>query len=330
MTPTTDPNARWGGYAAAISAALMWGVSGTLAQYLFTQKHVRPEALVEIRLLTTGVLLLVARALKDWRATLAPWREMTTAFELVAFGIFGMLGVQYTFFATIDLSNAATATVLQYLSPVMIVGYLTFTHRRWPSASEAIAIALALVGTALIVTHGEMASLSITPAALAWGLASAVALALYSLLPARLMKRFDSAVIVGWGMLIGGVCVAIATPFDHLAADWDSTSLCFAAGVILLGTAFAFLSYMYAVKTVGPTVANVLACAEPLAATLIAVMWLGVRFEAFDWIGSGGILAAVLTLTWGDWARSTESRPRAARPIDAHAAFNLTEPLSAE
>ena len=58
-----------------------------------------------------------------------------------------MLGVQYTYFGTIIHSNAATATILQYLMPIVIVFYLLFTTHRLPSFKELFSIFLAMVGT---------------------------------------------------------------------------------------------------------------------------------------------------------------------------------------
>lgn len=48
---------RTKGIVLVIFAAVLWGVSGTVAQYLF-QKRFTPEWLVVIRLLLSGIILL--------------------------------------------------------------------------------------------------------------------------------------------------------------------------------------------------------------------------------------------------------------------------------
>ena len=52
---------------------------------------------------------------------------------MILFGLFGMLAVQYTYFASIKEGNAAVATLLQYLAPIFITVYLlsngTFVHQ---------------------------------------------------------------------------------------------------------------------------------------------------------------------------------------------------------
>lgn len=46
-----------------------------------------------------------------------------------------MLMVQYTYFAAIKHSNAATATVLQYAGPVIIAIYLAIKNKKSPDLS---------------------------------------------------------------------------------------------------------------------------------------------------------------------------------------------------
>jgi drug/metabolite transporter (DMT)-like permease len=52
-------------------------------------------------------------------------------------------------------------------------------------------------------------------AGLVWGLASAVALAFYSIQPARLLKRYNTGTLVGYAMLIAGLT------FSTVSRPWD-------------------------------------------------------------------------------------------------------------
>lgn len=55
------------------------------------------------------------------------------------------------------------------------------------------------------MTHGNPTSLSISPAALFWGIASAFAAAFYTTYPSTLIARYGTLPVVGWSMLIGGL-----------------------------------------------------------------------------------------------------------------------------
>jgi drug/metabolite transporter (DMT)-like permease len=290
-------NSKAKGYSLAIGAATLWGVSGNFAQFLFQHRGVDAEWLVTVRLLVAGVMLLLfARAVRK-QPLFDIWRDHRSALILILFGVFGMLGVQYTYFAAIRTSNAATATVLQYLGPVFIAIYYALVDRRIPRVVEVVAVSLAVAGTYLLVTHGSLSALAISPEALGWGLASAVTLAYYSIQPIPLLRKFDSSVVVGWGMLVGGVAISLIRPPWHLSGSWDIAAVFSAGFIILFGSLIAFYAYLSSIKIVGANTASLLACAEPLSATLVAVAWLGVSFGVADWIGTLVIIATIALLT---------------------------------
>lgn len=53
-----DPN-RLKGIIMVVIGACLWGLSGTVAQQLFQSEHVSTEWLVTIRLLISGIILLI-------------------------------------------------------------------------------------------------------------------------------------------------------------------------------------------------------------------------------------------------------------------------------
>ena len=277
----------------AVFAASLWGISGACAQYVFEQKGIRIDWLVTVRLLIAGVLLLLLAWWQRPSQVMAVWRPAHSARQVLAFGVLGMLGVQYTYFAVIEHSNAAIGTVLQYLGPTVIAVYLAVVYRRRPARRELVAIVLAMLGTLLLVTHGEWGVLQISLEGLLWGLSSAVALAFYTVQPVALLKRHDSAVVVGWGMLIGGLTFMGWSQPWHISGIWDSGTYLAVLFIVVLGTLVPFYCYLLAVKTIGPQRTSLLACAEPLSAALVSVVWLNIEFGWLDVLGS---LCIVLTI----------------------------------
>lgn len=289
-------NKRALGYFLAVGAATLWGVSGNFAQFLFQQRGVDSAWMVTVRLLLAGLILLLIGFVRGLDL-FAVWRTRRDSLILVSFAIFGMLGVQFTYFAAIRTSNAATATVLQYLGPVFIALWYAWSDKRVPRPLEICAIILAVAGTVLLVTHGDLSSLAISVESLIWGLLSALTLAYYSIQPIPLLRRFDSSIVVGWGMLIGGVAISCARPPWHVSGVWDLAAFGSATFIILLGSLAAFYAYLSSVGMIGANTASLLACAEPLSATIVAVAWLGVPFGAADWLGTAFILATIALLT---------------------------------
>ena len=97
------------------------------------------------------------------------WKQRSDAYKMILFGLFGMLAVQYTYFASIKEGNAAVATLLQYLAPIFITVYLLFKWNVRPSKIDFISITLSLVGTFLLLTNGSVHNLAVSTPAIIWG-----------------------------------------------------------------------------------------------------------------------------------------------------------------
>ena len=55
------------------------------------------------------------------RYLLEIWTRKRDVLTLLLFSVFGMAGCQLSYYTAVELSNAGTATVLQYTAPVMIL-----------------------------------------------------------------------------------------------------------------------------------------------------------------------------------------------------------------
>jgi drug/metabolite transporter (DMT)-like permease len=282
------------GFFDAVLAATLFGVGGTFAQFLFQQRGVNIDWLVTMRLLCAGPVLLALAAARQGRGIFTIWRE--DAAPIILFGLIGMMPVQYTYMAAINASNTATATVLQFTAPAMIAVWLALTRRRWPDGREAAAIALAMLGTYFLVTHGVLGALSITPVALFWGLASAVAAAFNSIQPAQLLRKYGASLVAGWAMLVGGTALALLHPPWRVEGSWDMSAYAFLAFIILFGTLLAFYLYNKALRVIGAQTTSLLTCGEPLSAAVLSVLWLGVPWGAMDWLGTLCILVTIVLL----------------------------------
>ncbi len=290
-------NNRTKGLCLAAIGALLWGASGVAAQYLFHQKGFSPEFLVVIRLLVSGFLLLGIDGLLNFGDIFTIWHSSYDRLQLLLFGIIGMLSVQYTYFAAISCSNAATATVLQYLMPVIIVFWISLRDRRLPHIYELLAIALAMLGTLLLVTKGDFTTLAISKAALFWGILAALSAAFYTLQPKYLLQHWRSPLVIGWGMLLGGIVMLVLSGFDRGAAVFDLEATTALAFVVCFGTILAFWSYLESIKYIRPTETSTLGSLEPLAAVLLSVLLLDIPFGPFDAGGSLLMMLAVCILS---------------------------------
>jgi drug/metabolite transporter (DMT)-like permease len=276
------------GFFLVISAAIFWGVGGTISQKLFQSYSINVNWLVTIRLLIAGILLLTVQFFrKDRSQILSVWKNKWTAIRLIIYGLFGMLGVQYTYMASIQLGNAAVATLLQYLAPVFIIFYLILRKQAVPSRQDFFSVSLALLGCFFLLTNGSISQLSVPLPAIIWGIISGIALAFYTLYAVPLLKQFDSLVVVGWAMIIGGSALS----FIHAPWKMDFESLTVEAYfylvfVIIFSTMVAFWFFIESLQSLLPKESSILGSIEPLAAVLTTVIWLKEPFGFFQWIGT--------------------------------------------
>ncbi len=289
-------SSRRQGICLALTGAILWGGSGVAGQYLLQDCHFSTEWLVGVRMLVSGALLLFFDFLFYRQNLLTVFHETRDALEVMAFAIFGMLGVQYTYFAAIKYSNAATGTILQYLMPVIIVFYTALRTKKWPRPVEVLCVLLAVLGTFLLVTHGSLEALAISPSAFFWGLLSAFAAAFYTVQPKRLICKWRPTLITGWGMLLGGLLfLPVSRPW-YFSGQIDLTALLLFAYIIVFGTVIAFGCYLGSLQYIQPGETSILGSAEPLAAILLSVVLLHIAFGLYDLLGAVSILATVIIL----------------------------------
>ncbi len=287
-------NSRLKGAALTLFGGTLWGFSGTCGQFLMQEKGLISNWLVPYRLLIAGILLLIICYFRDKNGIFRIWKK--DAVGILTFGVFGMSMCQYTYFTAIEASNSGTATVLQYIGPVIILFYLSIRNLKLPRKNEVGAILLAVLGTFLLATHGNPSTMVLSDRALFWGMASAFALAIYTVQPGKLLKEYGSMVVTAWGMLIGGIMlIAIFQPWT-IPVSMDTEIVVGMIAIIVIGTIIAFAAYMEGIRLVGPKKGSLYASIEPVSATVFAVVWMKESFGMIDLIGFGCIISTIFIL----------------------------------
>ena len=278
----------------SLLGGIFWGFSGSCGQYLFTYHSVNSQWLVAVRMLLSGIILLSVSAIKHKGKIFDVWQGRKNFARMAAFTFFGLIMCQYSYFTAIELSNAGTATVLQYLSPAMILVFLCIKKKKPPVLKEAAAIILAIGGTFIIATGGNIGALSISTGALIWGLLAAVFLVCYSLIPEPLLKIADTPTVLGWGMAVGGiVLLPVFKPWENMP-EISVPLVAALLGIVIFGTVLAYSFYLEGIHLIGATKASIISSIEPVAATVISALWLGTEFSFTDIIGFIMIISTIL------------------------------------
>ena len=278
----------------------LWGINGVMGNYLFLNKNVTTPWLIPYRLILAGFLLLGYLYYKKGSKIFDILKNPKDLLQIVLFGLIGMLGTQYTYFSAIQFSNAAIATVLTYFGPTLVLIYMCLREKRKPLKYEIVSICLSSFGVFLLATHGDITSLQISFKALVWGILSALSVVFYTVQPESLLKKYGASIVVAWGMMIGGIFITFVTKPWNISVTFDFVTFLVLMLIIVFGTIIAFILYLTGVNIIGPTKASIIACIEPVAATICAILFLGVTFDFLDVIGFLCIISTIFIVAYFD------------------------------
>ncbi len=264
----------------SLLSGLIWGICGILGEYFFTHYTVSSGWITSMRLLVAGSLVLILSAFQLRRKLVDIWRDKKNYLPFLAYAILGIFSVQFFFYLCVEYSNATTATILQFISPVFILFYNRMVYKKKASLSAILYVLVAMLGVFLMATRGDLSQLSMTPLALITGLLSAVGVMFNVILPQPFAKRYGFIPTVGWGMIIAGLFSNLLHPVYRITFQLDIVSVLICLTIAVFGTAFAFFISMKAVSLVSPLVVSVISASEPLSSALLSVLFLGL---VVDW-----------------------------------------------
>ncbi|MEA4890973.1 MAG: DMT family transporter [Peptococcaceae bacterium] len=270
-----------------------WGLSGVCGQYLFMHYNLDAAWLTAVRMVFAGVILTCLSLPRHRQKIAGILKDRKDTLQLIIFSIAGLLLCQYAFLSAVQHSNSGTATVLQSLNVVILAVFLSIKGRVLPEKKQLLSVILALIGVYLIATNGSTSGMVLSLKGLLWGIMAAVGIVIYTLLSQRIIEKWGNQVITGLGMLIGGTLLCIVSQVWKAPVSLDINALAVLAVIILIGTAGAFTLFLQGVSDLGPVRATLIACLEPVTATIISALWLHTKFNAPDILGFCCIIITV-------------------------------------
>lgn len=281
------------GVIATLLGGSFWGFSGTSASFLFANYQVDTMWLMAVRQLGAGALFMLFIVLFDRERMV---KLLTTPRDLFVLGLLTVFGVffnQLFYLLAVRLTNAGTATVLQCLQLVLIMGYSCIRQRRAPRRRELAGLILALGGTFLIATGGDPTTLAIPLEGLVVGLLAAFGAMCMSIIPVRILPKYGSSIVTGSAMLFSGIATSLVVrPWNDVPAldlaGWEALFV-----LIAVGSCLAYALYMQGVKDIGSMRASLIGTVEPVSATVTSALMLGTVFAPTDLVGFACIIVMV-------------------------------------
>ncbi|MDX1771349.1 MAG: EamA family transporter [Planococcaceae bacterium] len=287
---------RLKGIGLIVTGAMLWGATGPLMEWILNNSPLSVAFMLTLRLFIAGfgLLLFLSLQKKDIYQIL---KDSYWVKRLLIFAVFGMLGVQFSFVAAIEASNAVVATLLQFLAPIFVILFVSLRLKKWPPSIQIIGIIGTLFGLFLLLTNGTLSTLLISPVAAAWGIAVGFSFAFYILYPTDLMKEWGVILVVGWSMLMGGIILGVVTRIWE-SSEWiylmDLKLVLLLLTIIIFGT-LAFVLFLSSMKYISATETSIFSSIEPLTSMVISVIWLNQLLGMWQWVGA---ICMLFFVTW--------------------------------
>ncbi len=307
MQGSPDGSKRLKGYGLALLAAACWATGGLTAKWLFTEPSaataswpvpplgivVEPTVLSGGRALSAFLILAVYLALFR-RADLKLANVRKDLVFLAVFGVVGLAAVHFTYFKTLSLTNVATAILLEYLAPVLVlvVSVLFLGHKfTW---SLPVGVALSITGCALVVGALGGEGLVVSPAGVAWGLASAVFFAFYSLMGSVAARRFSPYTTLVYGLgFAAAFWLVVLGPQAVLGLFANGSTAAAVLFMAVVSTVVPFGAFLAALHLIPPTNATVTSTVEPVLAGIGAYLLFGESLTTTQLLGGLLVVAAI-------------------------------------
>jgi drug/metabolite transporter (DMT)-like permease len=312
----------------ALLSAATFGVSGPFAKSLL-EIGWSPGAAVGVRIGGAALVLLVP-VLLSLRG-----RWSTLRGNLLTLAIYGVTAIalcQLFYFNAVARMSVGVSLLLEYLAPVLIVGWLWARTRRAPRRLTSVGAVVAVLGLLLVLDLGAEEQLD--PVGVLYGLAAAVCLAVFFLMSARVQDTLPPLVMAGGGMVAGALTILVLgltgiMPFrfaftEVVLAGWSTSWLVPVAGLVLISTVAAYLAGIVAAQRLGPKVASFAALTEVMFAVLAAWLMLGELPGLVQLAGGVLIVAGVVCVRLDELRAAGRDRAAAGGPLDQ---ANVVEPL---
>ena len=290
------------GYAMTLVAASLFAVNGTVAKVILSS-GITPLRLTELRA-TFGFVGLALVLLVTAPARLRLSRREIPF--LVFYGICGFALVQWLYLVAIHRLPIGIGLLLEFTAPVLVALWARFAWHEPVRARVWLALGLSLAGLALVAE--VWSGITLDGIGIAAGLVAAVVLATYFLAGERGVGRRDPLSLVCYSLLFASLFWAVTQPWwsfpfgllhgsTSLNGNLAATSVPLWAlyvWLVVLGTMVPFALSIGALRHLPATTVGIIATFEPVAASVVAWVWLGESLDAAQLAGGAVVLAGIV------------------------------------
>lgn len=272
-------------------SGILWGCIGLFTTPL-REKGIDSISIIAVRSLLTAIFLGIFLLIFNRRAFKVKLKDL---WMFIGMGVISFSFFNVCYLKSMELNNSlGTACILMYTAPVFIMLLSAVLFKEKITPIKIICLVLAIGGCALISGGG-----SVTPIGFIFGLGSGIGYGLYSIFSIYALRKYSFYTSIFYAFLFSTISLI---PFCNLktvtdVAFSDSGAALLFIGLALFITVLPYMIYTCGLRIVPASEASVIACVEPLVATLVGVAVFGQEISILAVMGILLILAAVILLS---------------------------------
>jgi drug/metabolite transporter, DME family len=289
------------------SAAFLWGVAAALGRAAFTGRLPKGQTLRPIDPLILSqsrttfsfiVLLFVLVLLRGWKRLRLPAADLRRMFML---GVLGVAASNYLYYLAIQRTNVATAIILQYTAPILVLLYTVARGLQKPTLQRVASVGLAVAGIALVIGIFSSGGFRLDTIGVLAALGAAFSFALYNVGGHSLLARYDRWTVLLYVILSASLFwLVVNPPWKIVAAHYSAEQWLFLLVFSLISVLAPFSFYFAGLQHLEPTRAIVVSCLEPVFSIVIAALVLGEVMRPLQTVGIVLVLVAIVVVQLPD------------------------------
>jgi len=214
--------------------------------------------------------------------------------RFVLLGICGMAGSNFFYYYTIKVTTVATAILLQYMAPIVVLGYAAITRDEELNFAKIAACIISLAGCFLAVGGIHFDIASIDRLGLLSGLGAAVCWSFTNISLRHLLRKYSV-----WTVLIYAFLAATLF-WQFFNPPWKIVEAHYSANTWGVFFVFAMVSvaipqalYFSGMRFLTPSRAIITASFEPVVAILTAFLFVGESLTLVQSCGAALVIVAI-------------------------------------
>jgi DME family drug/metabolite transporter len=296
------------GYLYIASAAFLWGVAAALGRAAFTGRllpkgetlrPIDPLILSQSRATFSFLVLLFALVLlRGWKRLRVPFADVRRMFVL---GILGVAASNYLYYLAIQRTNVATAIILQYTAPILVLLYTVARGLQKPTMQRVAAVALAVTGIALVIRIFGSGGFRLDAIGVLAALGAAFSFAFYNIGGYSILARYDRWTVLLYVIFSASLFwIVVNPPWKIIAAHYSGNQWLFLLVFSMVSVLAPFSLYFAGLQHLEPTRAIVVSCLEPVFSIVIAAVTLGEVMKPLQTVGIVLVLVAIVVVQLPD------------------------------